>query len=238
MGVVGNHEKAQNFSHWRTRFFGYTELAKQTGSESPLWYSYEHGLVHFIQFSTEVFTWGGGSIPSMYAWMEADLARVDRERTPWVIAVGHKTPWMDTVRYDGLDPILRKGGVDLLLAGHAHNYQVVYPTDTPLESAKPELSCFDEATRTFKDCSSYVTCVMGSPGNREIEAHPDTTLPPAQILNKHSFMYGYGHMTVIDRTTLLLQWEETGQRNLSTGLLDRKAEAFWDEFRIVRTRPM
>ena len=102
MGVVGNHEKAQNFSHWRTRFFGYKELAKQTGSGSPLWYSYEHGLVHFIQFSTEVFTWGGGSIPEMYAWMEMDLARVDRGRTPWVIAVGHKTPWMDTVRYDGL----------------------------------------------------------------------------------------------------------------------------------------
>lgn len=87
MGSVGNHEAANGFSEWSHRFSWYNTLAKQSGSDSIFFYSYNHGLVHFVHISTE-------HTPAE-AWLEADLAAVDRKATPWVIAVGHKEKWMD-----------------------------------------------------------------------------------------------------------------------------------------------
>ena len=122
-GVVGNHERAANFSQWRSRFFGYKELAKQSFSDSPLWHSFDHGLLHVVGISSEVFSYGGGSVEDMLAWLEADLKGVDRAATPWVVVLAHKDPWMGGTDYSRIDPIFRSAGVDLLLVGHAHNYR-------------------------------------------------------------------------------------------------------------------
>ncbi len=48
--------------------------------------------------------------------------------------------------------------------------------------------------------------------------------------------YGYGHLTVHNATTLSWQWEQTGQRNLVTGALERKAGAFLDALTLIHTR--
>ena len=50
-------------------------------------YSYDYGLVHFIMMSTE-HDMGNGS--KQYAWLEDDLKKVDRTKTPWVILAGHR----------------------------------------------------------------------------------------------------------------------------------------------------
>jgi hypothetical protein len=51
------------------------------------WYSFNYGLVHVLQMSTE-HDWLPGS--EQYEWMVADLAAVDRSATPWVIITGHR----------------------------------------------------------------------------------------------------------------------------------------------------
>ena len=52
------------------------------------------GLVHVVMFSSEVFfsvgVYSALLLPAMYAWLEADLAAVDRNVTPWVITMAHQ----------------------------------------------------------------------------------------------------------------------------------------------------
>ena len=51
------------------------------------WYSYDYGMVHMIMMSTEHnFTQGS----RQYEWLEDDLKKVDRSKTPWVMIGGHR----------------------------------------------------------------------------------------------------------------------------------------------------
>jgi hypothetical protein len=65
--VVGNHERADNFSQFRARFAGYELTAAASTSPSPLFYSFNHGLVHFVGISTEIFSYGGANVQDMCA---------------------------------------------------------------------------------------------------------------------------------------------------------------------------
>ncbi len=59
------------------------------------YYSFDHGPIHFVQFSTEVNFEPGSD---QYAFVTADLAAVDRSKTPWVIAGFHRPYITPTVR--------------------------------------------------------------------------------------------------------------------------------------------
>ena len=50
-------------------------------------YSYDYGLVHYIMMSTE-HNFEPGS--RQYMWLENDLKKIDRKKTPWVILGGHR----------------------------------------------------------------------------------------------------------------------------------------------------
>jgi acid phosphatase type 7 len=70
-----------------------------------MWYSFDHGMVHFIQFNTETDYPNAADEPggegaenagpfapngTQLAWLEADLKSVDRSKTPWIIVGGHR----------------------------------------------------------------------------------------------------------------------------------------------------
>jgi hypothetical protein len=69
------------------------------------WYSFDHGMVHYIQFDTETDLGHGFIGPDELGgselmdsgpfstikdaqtnWLKADLASVDRSKTPWIVA--------------------------------------------------------------------------------------------------------------------------------------------------------
>ena len=94
------------------------------------WYSYDYGLVHFTVFSTEHnFTAGS----PLYQWLERDLKSVDRDKTPWLIAVGHR-PMYSSEKYPSdfevtlgmqraLEDMFYEHQVDLAVWGHYHAYE-------------------------------------------------------------------------------------------------------------------
>ncbi|RSL58243.1 hypothetical protein CEP54_007857 [Fusarium duplospermum] len=120
--------------------------AKQLANP-PFWFSFEYGMVHVVMIDTETDfpdapdAPGGsanlnsgpfGSPNQQLQFLEADLASVDREVTPWVVVAGHR-PWY-TTGDDGCKPcqkafenIFYKYGVDLGVFGHVHNSQRFYP---------------------------------------------------------------------------------------------------------------
>jgi acid phosphatase type 7 len=114
----------------------------------PFWYSFEYGMVHVTMINTETDFEdapdqpGGstglqagpfGSNGQQLAFLEADLASVDRTVTPWLIVGGHR-PWYSTsggeectVCQDAFESLLYKYGVDLGIFGHVHNSQRFMP---------------------------------------------------------------------------------------------------------------
>ncbi|KAF8320020.1 Metallo-dependent phosphatase [Clavulina sp. PMI_390] len=117
----------------------------------PFWYSFDYGMAHIVMFDTET-DFGNGLIGpeelngssglnngpfgtyqnEQIDFLHADLAAVDRKKTPWVVAAGHR-PWYTvgggcTLCQQVFEPILKQYDVDLAVFGHVHNMQRLKPT--------------------------------------------------------------------------------------------------------------
>ncbi|RMX42635.1 hypothetical protein pdam_00010287 [Pocillopora damicornis] len=133
MALPGNHEQMYNFTHFVHRFSNMElGVGETSGSGTSLWWSMDIGLIHFVAFDSEVYYYysNKGQIQRQLNWLEADLikANQNRERTPWIVSLAHKSWFMEKTDFSVFGPLLHKYGVDLHLCGHAHNYQRLYPT--------------------------------------------------------------------------------------------------------------
>lgn len=124
--------------------------ASVSGGFQNMWYSYDVGMVKFVVFDTETDLGpgivgpedvGGASNatdgpldpndPSAQInFLKAELASVDRSKTPWVIAAGHR-PWYMAAKKSSLctncqkafEQIFYDAGVDMIIQGHQHNME-------------------------------------------------------------------------------------------------------------------
>lgn len=93
-------------------------------SNGEKWYSYDWGQVHFVALDTEA------DYATQAKWLDQDLAATT---APWKILYMHKPPYSsgshgsDTGLRAKLAPLLEKYGVQLVLAGHDHNYERTRP---------------------------------------------------------------------------------------------------------------
>ncbi|KAJ9533345.1 hypothetical protein QJQ45_026425 [Haematococcus lacustris] len=128
---------------------------------SPFWYAFDYGSVHFTMISTEhdispgsrQYKWvwqykcaRGPTPPGTITiamqttkqgllavmWLEADLAGVDRCKTPWVVVGMHRPQYVvyphkdnrivaDHLR-DFIEDLMLEYNVDITIAGHVHTY--------------------------------------------------------------------------------------------------------------------
>ena len=107
---AGNHEHYYNFSGYLHRFaMGAT--APPSAARAPivavdnLKYSFEVGGVHVTAYSTE------HDLGAQLGFLEADLAAVDRARTPWVVVIAHKPFYCSTQ------------GVPRMMSARVHYYE-------------------------------------------------------------------------------------------------------------------
>jgi len=118
--------------------------ASMPGATNGSFYSADVGLNHLVFLSSEVIAlgpYGGVTVEAQSAWLTADLAAVDRARTPWIVAVFHRpfycsnaNSWCGPQAWQGnpvrveLEPLLLAGGVDVVLTGHEHSVELLWPT--------------------------------------------------------------------------------------------------------------
>lgn len=98
-----SHEADTNtFSNYLARFAAVNSLGNASGSNTNLFYSFNDGPVHFVGIDTEMWSYGATAqeIAAQKAWLEADLAAVDRSATPWVVGFGHKAYWSECATAD------------------------------------------------------------------------------------------------------------------------------------------
>jgi len=125
MPVSGNHDAlALNYLLQFALPQDESEGERVQGEE---WYSFDYANAHFVMlhdFAGEEILNGAER-----DFLEADLAAVDREKTPWVFAVHHHSPYscsnhgsIRRVR-EAFQPLYDRYRVDIVLTGHDHNYE-------------------------------------------------------------------------------------------------------------------
>jgi hypothetical protein len=114
----GNHEYETADAAAFREFFVLPENGGDAGRER--WYSFDYGSAHFVVLDTEKVG------DTQAEWLDADLAGND---LPWTIVYFHKPPYStgshgsDMGVRRAFGPILEKYQVNLVLAGHDHDYE-------------------------------------------------------------------------------------------------------------------
>ncbi|KAK9250497.1 Metallo-dependent phosphatase-like protein [Lipomyces tetrasporus] len=186
----------QNFTSYRHHFAMPTKDQTE-GYVQNMWYSWNYGMAHFVQFNTEtdfssapehVYSGPFGTSGQQVAWLEADLAAVDRTVTPWVIVSGHR-PWYSastncTACGDAFESIMVKYNVDV--------------RDTPIANGVPDPKGLNNPTSPW-----YIT--SGAAGNVEGHGKPKSPLPTfVEYVDSTSF--GWSIWTFHNSSSLMHQF--------------------------------
>ena len=122
--VAGNHDYRTEAAAPLLEAFSLPDNAPRTRSER--FYSFDWGQAHFVGLDTEAMD------AEQVTWLDNDLAANDR---PWTIVYGHR-PLYSSGESGGdaglratLGPIFQRYGVQLVLAGHEHDYERTWPID-------------------------------------------------------------------------------------------------------------
>ncbi|KAI7732520.1 hypothetical protein M8C21_012620, partial [Ambrosia artemisiifolia] len=195
----GNHEVERiPFIH-NERFTAYNARwhmpFEESGSNSNLFYSFEVAGVHVIMLGSYT-DFGPGS--DQYNWLESDLKKVDRNRTPWLFALVH-APWYNsntahqgekesTHMRDAMEDLLYNARVDIVFAGHVHAYE--------------------RFTRVYKqqfDKCGPVHITIGDGGNREgLATRYKDPQPKISLFREASF--GHGQLRVVNASHAKWTW--------------------------------
>jgi hypothetical protein len=89
MASPGNHEFWFNFTSYKNRFY-MPGVVDEGGSGDSMYYSWNAGFAHFLTCDSETPIDTANFNREQVKWMVSDLKRVNRQRTPWVIANFHR----------------------------------------------------------------------------------------------------------------------------------------------------
>ncbi|GLT89966.1 hypothetical protein SLE2022_079210 [Rubroshorea leprosula] len=199
MLTEGNHEiETIRFIH-STPFTAYNARWRmpfeESGSTSNLYYSFEVAGVHVVMLGSYT---DFDPNSDQYKWLRGDLAKVDPQRTPWVVVNIH-APWynsntahqgetesVDMKKY--MEGLLYQARVDVVFAGHVHAYER-----------------FSRVYNGTEDKCGAVHITVGDGGNREglVKDYIDPK-PEISVFREASF--GHGEFEVVNATHALFTW--------------------------------
>jgi len=174
----GNHDGEGPLS------YAYSALP---GNES--WFAFDYGNSRFIFLDSEAST---SAAPEQFAWLTSELARAETQRAAFRIVCFHKLPYANLwngggytgeawVRNDWV-PLFQQHHVDLVINGHAHNYN--------------------------RGATNGVTYVVVGGGGGELDTERVARWPLFTV--EHS-LYHYARMAVAGHTLTWEVFSNTGQ---------------------------
>lgn len=197
MVTQGNHEVEKipiilkPFTAYNARWTMPYEIS---GSGSNLYYSFDvAGSIHVLMLGSYA-DYGPGS--DQYNWLVADLAKVDRTKVKWLIAVIH-APWYNSNEaHQGegedmrkaMEELLYTARVDIVFAGHVHAYER-----------------FARVHNNEKDECGPMYINIGDGGNKEGLAK-DYIQPAPSISIFREASFGHGRLEVMNGTHALWTW--------------------------------
>jgi hypothetical protein len=223
MVTLGNHEigviAALNLT------VGYVHRFILPGANSisldyeNLFYSWNYANIHFVSLDTESVLDIAFISPKQVAWLEQDLASVDRTLYPWVIVYGHRPLYCSGTSSDcismaadlreAIEDIVYKYQVNMVLSAHRHNYERLYP----VYQGVPE--------KTYDKPRAPVHIINGCGGNREGFAHVSPPFLPATVTYHEN--WGYGMITVYNDTVLEYEFHDAASGSLLDSFVLKRA---------------
>ncbi|KAJ7536006.1 hypothetical protein O6H91_12G053500 [Diphasiastrum complanatum] len=196
MVTQGNHD-VEEIPLLIKGFRSYNARWPMSFDGSPLtsnsFYSFEVAGVHVLMLGS--YTDYAENSPQ-YSWLQADLVKVNRTRTPWLIAMLH-APWYNSnsahqgdgdAMMSAMEPLLQKAQVDIVFAGHVHAYE--------------------RTTRVFlkiADPCGIIHITIGAGGNREGLARSFKNPQPSWSLFREA-SFGNGELRVVNSTHANWSW--------------------------------
>jgi hypothetical protein len=152
--------------------------------------------------------WTENESYEQYHWLKQDLAKVDRKKTPWIIAMSHRPMYSSEVSSyqkdlrDAFQDLFLEYNVDLYLAGHIHWYERMWPLT---KSGDVDHSAVVNTNTYRSKTGSLIHITNGMAGN--VESH--STLDGSPKLNITNYLdqknYGFSKLTVHSATKLSWQ---------------------------------
>lgn len=130
--TIGNHEYETALGQPYIDVFYLFEQALRVVDQER-YYSFDYGDVHLVSLDSNgemLSTVDDTATDDMIDWLTDNLAA---STAPWKIAFMHHPMYTSSGRTPGTDlttkvlPVLEAGGIDLVLAGHVHNYERTVP---------------------------------------------------------------------------------------------------------------
>ncbi|KAJ8763371.1 hypothetical protein K2173_002254 [Erythroxylum novogranatense] len=207
--TVGNHEidfapeigetkPFKPFSHrYRTPY-------KASGSSAPFWYSIKRASAYIIVLSSYSAC---GKYTPQYDWLGAELPKVNRSETPWLIVLLH-SPWYNSYNYHYMEgetmrvmfePWFVQYKVDVVFAGHVHAYE------RSERISNVEYNIINGKCTPKKDQSAPVYITIGDGGNIEGLANNMTEPQPSYSAYREA-SFGQAIFDIKNRTHARYSW--------------------------------
>eukprot|EP01127_Copromyxa_protea_P009627 TRINITY_DN2284_c0_g1_i1.p2 TRINITY_DN2284_c0_g1~~TRINITY_DN2284_c0_g1_i1.p2 ORF type:complete len:405 (-),score=83.85 TRINITY_DN2284_c0_g1_i1:24-1238(-) len=174
-----------------------------------LYYSWDYANVHFVSIDTESTIDTTSFTNEQTAWLEKDLAAVNRTKTPWVILYGHRPFYCtgpEECVYNRLMlaeavKIINKYKVDLVFSGHRHNYERMWPIRED-----------GTAVHTYTNPGAPAFILNGAGGNREgVQGFGGHQFPGSVVKISE---FGYGILEIFNSTVLQYTYYQAGTTNV------------------------
>jgi len=154
--VVGNHDMGSVLSSLMDKF----NLPPQQ------YYSFDYQNGHFLGLSSEL---DSGEDKGQFEFARSDLAKSSSDpNIDWIVVYFH-SPLYSGSGVDNIDmrdlyhPLFQKYNVDIVLSGHAHNYQRTYPINyNEIRPARPLI--MDKGLSEYGDQAGTIFTVVGTGG--------------------------------------------------------------------------
>ncbi|MGD1834902.1 MAG: metallophosphoesterase, partial [Nitrososphaeraceae archaeon] len=153
--------------------------------------------VFFIAMATDI-SYSVGSSQHNFVIQELEKASED-ENIDWIVVYYHRPTYSSPTKHAGLTefrniyhPLFDKYNVDLVLAGHNHNYQRTYPiTYNPSDPSDPVLASTETNTYTNIQSPIFITAGTGGVSLYNLKGQADFTVEQQE-------RYGHLNLDVIN----------------------------------------
>ncbi|KAI6207153.1 Purple acid phosphatase [Aphelenchoides besseyi] len=198
---IGNHDRYYNYSHMVNRF-------TMPNTDHNLFYSYDFGLTHFVAINTELYYYSEyAMIQNQWNWLKANS---NRQSVPWLVVFMHRSFYcsdieglcdvheqiirngIDREGTFGLESLLYKYGVDLILSAHEHSYERLWPIY--------KYQIFNGTNSAYVDPPAPTILIVGSAGCQENTNHYPANPPDWSAFRSEN--YGFGRLHIYNRTHL------------------------------------
>ncbi|XP_057417485.1 bifunctional purple acid phosphatase 26 [Lotus japonicus] len=182
----------------------YTTPYLASKSSSPLWYAIRRASAHVIVLSSySPFV----KYTPQWKWLEEELKRVDREKTPWLIVLMHVPLYNSNEAHYMEGESMRavfeswfiKYKVDVIFAGHVHAYERSYR----ISNIEYNITSGNRYPVPDKSAPVYIT--VGDGGNQEgLASRFMDPQPEYSAFREASF--GHSTLDIKNRTHAVYHW--------------------------------